>query len=137
MRGATGGAKPNLGKLLAAGLFTPKYTPFCIVILIVNNPGRKPGRQESSSTQQSGGKGDGTGRRYRPNGASCTDSELLPVSLFEMKELVSILVTIYLLGISFLPVSSYLAQTLPQWLSPRSLGCYVLAPWYFQGPSPK
>jgi hypothetical protein len=35
----------------------------------------------------------------------------LPVRLFEMKELMSILVTIYLLGMLFLPVSSYLAQT--------------------------
>jgi hypothetical protein len=30
----------------------------------------------------------------------------LPVRLFEMKELMSILVTIYLLGMLFLPVSS-------------------------------
>ena len=61
---------------------------------------------------------------------------LYPVRLSEMKELMSILVTIYLLDMLFLPISSYLAQTTSEWLSPRSLGCFVLAPWYFGDPPP-
>jgi hypothetical protein len=54
-----------------------------------------------------------------------------------MKELISILVTIYLLGMLFLPVSSYLAQTTSAMAIPSIARMLRFSALVFRGPSPK
>jgi len=72
-----------------------------------------------------------------PISLSLLGATFLPVRLFEMKELMSILVVIYLLGMLFLPISSYLGQTTSAMAIPSLARMLRFSALVFRGPFPK